>query len=297
MKYKRIKISLKEYPNRLTRTILVNEDTNLVILGCIFCDAFRSEFEHNFLFIKDKTHYSPDVFINEGTNDLIQEVPMKKYALKDLGDKFTFIYDTGENWEFDCKVSDKDEVVNGNKLAYLLDGEGQGIWEDNRSSLEAYLNGEIEPESNEEDEEKGLSLPWNFENSSYGDFDNFDLIEQQDVFDAMLIEDINEYLDNCHEYGLELEVDNLDEYYDEGLVFDPNEDTYNPRLNRTIFEIVNNQIKENSVVSKKYRELRNTYNTQRAKNMIAQVLIEEIYEVLDTNKPSKDFEKKIKKLK
>lgn len=53
--------------DRLNRTILVREDTNLIELGCAMCTAIRTEFEHFFLFLKGKTTYCPDVFIEEGS--------------------------------------------------------------------------------------------------------------------------------------------------------------------------------------------------------------------------------------
>lgn len=206
MIYKKIELEFEQAKTRLTRTLLVRENVNLVILGCIFCEALKTKFEHNFLFIKNGIHYSPDAFVYEGIDDGIKEVPMKKYKLKDLGRKFVFLYDTGENWTFDCKVYQKEENIKGRKLAYLLDGKGQGIWEDNIGSLMAYINGKISPDSDEEDERIGYSLPWNFNNVKYGDFDNYNLAEASKDFDSSLIENINGYLDGCHSVGFELEV-------------------------------------------------------------------------------------------
>jgi len=211
MIYKKVKLEFDEAKERLSRTLLIKENTNLVILGAIFCSALRTEFEHCFYFEKGKTHYSPDVFLAEGSMGMIKEVPMKKYKLKDMGMSFKFIYDTGENWEFNCKVSNKDVEVNGKQPAYLIDGKGQGVWEDNKGTLMAYIVGEIDPESNINDEEKGFHLPWNFNNSKYGDFDYYNKKEASELFDSQLIEDINDYLNNSHDYGFELEVKLLKE--------------------------------------------------------------------------------------
>lgn len=41
---------------------------------------------------------------------------MKKYKLKDIGTSFKFIYDTDEDWIFDCKVSKKDIEIKGKNL-------------------------------------------------------------------------------------------------------------------------------------------------------------------------------------
>jgi len=211
MIYKKVKLEFEEAKERLSRTLLIKENTNLVILGAIFCTALRTEFEHNFYFIKNKMNYSPDVFVFEGPIDSIKEVPMKKYKLKDMGTSFKFVYDTGENWKFNCKVLKNDIEMKGNKPAYLIDGKGQGIWEDNKYSLMAYIDGEIKPESNKEDERKGYCLPWNFNNTRYGDFDYYNIEEASEFFDSNLIGNINDYLDGAHSYGFELGVKLLKE--------------------------------------------------------------------------------------
>lgn len=211
MIYKKVKLEFDEAKERLSRTLLVKENTNLVVLGAIFCTALRTEFEHCFYFEKNKTHYSPDVFIAEGLSDIFPEVPMKKYKFKDMGTSFKFIYDTGEDWIFNCKVFKKDVEVKGNKIAYLLDGKGQGVWEDNKGSLMAYIDGEIKPESNKEDERKGYYLPWNFNNTRYGDFDYYDIEKEKEFFDSNLIGNINDYLSGAHNYGFELGVKLLKE--------------------------------------------------------------------------------------
>lgn len=53
----------------------------------------------------------------------------------------------------------------------LFEGKGQGIWEDNISSLYALFSGEICPDFDCEDEEKSYFKPWNFVINKYGDFD------------------------------------------------------------------------------------------------------------------------------
>lgn len=206
MKYKKIEIVFDEAKDRFTRTLLVKENTNLVILGCIFCTALKTQFEHNFTFIKNKVEYLPDAFIAEGVYDKEKEVAMKKYNLKHLGNKFQFLYDTGDYWLFNCKVTDSNKEPNGNKLAYLIDGKGQGVWEDNKYSLMSYIEGEIGPEFKQEDEDLGYCLPWNFDNNQYSDFDYFDIEEEKEIFDETLIKNINLYLDGHHSAGFEVEV-------------------------------------------------------------------------------------------
>ncbi len=208
MVYKKIKIGFHNYNNRFNRTILVREDINLIELGCVICTSLRAEFEHYFLFIRNDLYYTPDCFIESPLSYYINEVPMKKYQLKDLGDEFTFLYDTGDNWEFDCKVYKKTVKIDEDyKFAYLLNGKGQGIWEDNIQTLTMYLDGEIDPNCNEENEDKGIYFPWNFIIDKYLDFDtSFDLDIEKDIFDCDVGYNIEIYLEKCHYCGYELEV-------------------------------------------------------------------------------------------
>jgi len=207
MLYKKVKISFMYAKSRFNRTILVESDINLVKLGSIFCTALGAEFEHNFLFYKGRTSYEPDVFMTEFVWDPKHQLPMKNYTLKDLGEKFKFTYDTGDGWDFECVVSDKEEEIKDGKIAYLLKGKGQGIWEDNIGSLMMYLQGDIDPNCTEENEDEGLYKPWNFYIERFGDFDTaFDLADEQELFSDIVEDDLAIYLNLCHEYGFELEV-------------------------------------------------------------------------------------------
>lgn len=301
MNYKTIKMEFHYKKDRFNRTILVREDINLVELGCAMCTAVKAEFEHNFLFIKNKKQYVPDCFLDGWDDDLIEQVPMKKYCLKDLGDKFQFWYDTGDDWLFDCKVYKKDTKVVGAQLAYLIDGKGQGVWEDNVCSLYAYFNGEVNPDSNEEDEERGIYLPWNFEIEKYSDFDTaFNLVDEKEIFDGILDSNIEIYLENCHLCGYELEVEARTEEVLDGMYEDEHEDgVVNMRLNSMILKVVDEQIKTIDYIGAKYEELLKKYDEKAARDLIAQVLVEEIYDSLKTNKPSDEskYKKKILKIK
>lgn len=257
MEYKRIKIEFTEAKDRFFRTILVQEDTNLVILGCIFCQVLGSAFEHNFVFKKGKVQYSPDVFLLDGPDDLFEEYPMKEHNLNELGKGFKFLYDTGAYWLFDCKVEGS-ESIESNKLAYLIDGKGQGIWEDNKQSLMEYLEGKVDANSDEEDETRGLYLPWNFDDEKYGDFDNFDLQEAQDEFEINLEYNTNNYLDDCHDVGLELEVKKIHEYGKQKAIiynmFGEKEDVEELVINKTKTDVLSSLKNINKEYAKKYME-------------------------------------------
>ena len=302
MNYKTIKMEFTEKKDSFNRTILVREDINLVELGCVMCTALRTEFEHNFLFIKNKKQFVPDCFLDDGWyDDLIEQVPMKKYNLKNLGDKFQFWYDTGDSWLFDCKVYKKDTELVGREIAYLVDGKGQGVWEDNAYTLRCYLEGTVDPNTDEEDKEQGIYFPWNFEINQLSDFDTqFNISEEKEYFDDNIYANINIYLNGMHEYGYELEIEPRTEEVIENMYENQYEDgVVNMRLNTIIMKVIDEQINTVDYVNKKYKELLNKYDDLTARNLIGQVLIEEIYNTMKENKPSdeKKYKKKIEKLK
>lgn len=300
MNYKTIKMEYHYKKDRFNRTIMVREDINLIELGCVMCTALRTEFEHNFLFRSNKKEYLPDCFLQDYIDEK-HEFPMKFYSLKDLGDKFVFTYDTGDNWTFDCKVLKKEKTVVGAEFGYLVDGKGQGIWEDNACSLLMYLDGEVDPNSNEEDEERGLYLPWNFEIEKYSDFDTvFNIAEEKEIFDATVDSNIDMYLDGMHEAGFELEVESRTQEVLDDMYVDKDFDiNANMRLNTTIMKIVDEQIKTVDYVNKKYKELLKKYDDLTARNKIGEVLVGEIYDVMSSYNPSSNsnYKKKIEKIK
>ena len=300
MNYKTIKMDYHYRKDRFNRTIMVREDINLIELGCAMCTAIRAEFEHNFLFIKNKKQYVPDCFIENGFDDY-NEVPMKKYSLGNLGDKFQFWYDTGDDWLFDCKVYKKETKLVGSELAYLVDGKGQGVWEDNVWTLDQYFNGLVDPNTNEPDEEKGIYPPWNFEIEKYSDFDTaFNLAEEKEMFSAVLNSNIEMYLENCHLSGYELEVNPRTEEVLNGMYDDQYEDgVVNMRLNTMVMKLVDEQINNVDYIGAKYKELLEKYDDISARNLIGQVLVEEIFDVLKENKTvdQKAYERRIKNLK
>lgn len=171
MIYRKLKVSLKEAKERFYRVLLVKEDVDLETLGVILVTALGGEFEHMFLF-----HEGKKMYVDESWLEMDNEEPMISKKLCDIKDNFIFEYDTGEGWDFDCKLYKKKEEIESKDLAILLDGEGQGIWEDNKHTLLRYLWGELDPDTSEEDEYNGVYFPWNYEIEKLSDFDeDFDI--------------------------------------------------------------------------------------------------------------------------
>ena len=188
VKYLKIRADFKyTTKGRFYRTFLVREDIDLGELGEFIVDIFGGTLEHFFLYrIKDE-QYLPSSWVDEWYHERgIKVEPFKDKTIKDLPERFVFEYDTGDGWAFDCKIynaittktfEDDEDIPTG----YVLDAKGMGIWEDNIHTLYAYLNGDIDKNYNQEDEEKGYYKPWNFDIDKYSEFDDpVDLEELND---------------------------------------------------------------------------------------------------------------------
>ena len=85
-------------------------------------------------------------------------------------DEFEFEYDLGDERWFNVRKGEKIEL-GWKEDVILLEGAGQGIWEDNIHSLSCYLAGEVDPSSGQDYPERGIYKPWNCKIEKYGDFD------------------------------------------------------------------------------------------------------------------------------
>ncbi len=201
MKYTRITLDFKENPLKFNRTILVKGNPDLNKLATFFSFILGATFEHCHLIKTDNEHYVMACFMEEAS--FITQKYLGNYKLSDLPKNFIFEYDTGEGYEFDCEIIDV--IDYDSRYSFILeDAHGQGIWEDNISSLYAYLDGDIDPEDTENDEEKGYYLPWNFDNEKFGDFDN-----------PLDIDEINETLTKDFSRILSIQKKNEKEYIEE----------------------------------------------------------------------------------
>ena len=188
-KYYKIRADFKyTTKGRFYRTFLVREDIKLGELGELIVDIFGGTLEHYFLYRLQDKSYLPSAWVEEWNSlgSRKENEPFKDKEIKDLPERFIFIYDTGDGWDFDCKiykqmvtkVFEDDEDI---PTAFVLDAKGMGIWEDNIQSLYAYLEGKIDKDFSGEDEERGIFKPWNFDIKKYSEFDDpVDLEELND---------------------------------------------------------------------------------------------------------------------
>lgn len=168
MEYTKIKVASKDDPRRFYRVIAVAGDPGLYQLGLIIGKSIRCWFEHMFLFRVNRTVFWPDEACEE-----YEDEPMSLYNLSDLGNKFVFEYDTGEGYEFDCTVMKRKYYDNEDDdcgiLAKVIEGSGQGIFENDHGTLWKVLNGTADLDRMLDDED--FEAPMNMEEfETLGDF-------------------------------------------------------------------------------------------------------------------------------
>ena len=190
-KYLKIRADFKYAPKgRFYRIFLVRDDIGLGELGELIVDIFGGTLEHFFLYRFGDTQYLPSGWVDDWRSlPNVRVEPFKDKTINDLPSHFSFEYDTGDGWDFDCKIY-KEEVIKEFEddedipTGFVLEGKGMGIWEDNIYSLYAYLNGEIDKDYNGEDENRGIYKPWNFDIDKYSEFD--DPIDIEELNDRVM---------------------------------------------------------------------------------------------------------------
>ena len=90
---------------RFFRTFLVREDIGLGELGELIVDIFGGTMEHFFMYSTKEKSYIPSSWIDNWDDmSTHQHESFKNKNIKDLPNNFIFIYDTGDGWDFDCKI-------------------------------------------------------------------------------------------------------------------------------------------------------------------------------------------------
>lgn len=273
MRYIKVKVSFCFAPKRLYRVLLVPEETNLVRFAQILGDSLHFEWEHLFRFSTKTANYEADYddFVSYFKPQNSQL--MRDCTIENLGGTAVFEYDFGEGWKFNVRIYKRRVEREGDKEVWLLEGAGQGIWEDEIFSLISYLDGIIN-DSTEVDEDSGYSLPWNFENTKFSDFDKpLDLELEQKYLDEQLERTL--VLDDDDD-----EEDDEDEYEDEDDLFDA--DTLDDAAVMQRFEDVTGKLDRlgtdvalHKWVSQSLAELRAKYGELRSTLLVMRMLMDE----------------------
>ena len=172
--------------------------------------------------------------------------------------------------EYNTLLDKYNEIQNEElPLALVIEGKGQGIFENDHQTLWQYLAGEIDPESNKEDIDEGPNLPMNMEFKKYGDFEN-----------PLDLEDMIYYEDDISDLMMHQ---------------DPN---YMNEINHLIRTISAYEIFNNEKVNKEFKRLLKTHNLNNAYEMVVNSVTDLfISEELDENNYDEVFTQCIKKLK
>lgn len=276
MEYIKLKVTSKDDAKRFYRTIAIKGDPDLYTLGALIGTAVHAWFEHMYLFHNKQYNFVPDMWMDNYYMD--NDLPMSKYHLSDLGEKFVFEYDTGEGYEFNCRVMKRKieykDAYDEEPFAFVVDGKGAGIFENDHYTLMRYLNGEIDPNSNDESmEENWRMLPMNMEFEKYGDFDNPLDLDRMVYFDDEFEEITNHF---------KMDIDDGDEDID-----DKTRDTTDEFIDKVagdIFRI--------SYINDIFEELLKTHELNEAFGMIVDATIQTLIECGDSLDDFEEIRKK-----
>lgn len=141
MKYIKIKVSFKFYPDRFYRVLLVPENIELYDLAYAIGTSVHVDWDHAYQFIANKTCYLPDEMLD---GFLCDGESMDGKTIDVLGEKAVFEYDFGDDWKFDVRIYKRRVERPEVKSALILEGKGAGIWEDSISTFYDYMDGEID---------------------------------------------------------------------------------------------------------------------------------------------------------
>lgn len=281
MFYTKIKMESPDYPKRFYRILAIKGDPNLYELGAILGLSVQAWFEHLY-YLEDKTHsYIPDCWL-EDTWD-VNAVGMSAYRLSDLNDTFKYEYDTGEGWKFNCKIyKRKYEYVSeldDYPMSMVLEGKGQGIFENDHYTLDQYLAGNILPDSNSESiEDEFQALPMNMDFKVFGDFDQPLDLDSFEFYDDQVKDIVRHYEGKNEEDELNDDID------DEEII----------RFRSSVAALIFND--EN--VNKAYRRLIKNMDINEAYELLVQNIADFMSALnpCDEDEFNKKFEKMLKKL-
>ena len=238
MQYKIIKVNFpKCEEGRFYRTYAVRPDMNLKDFGCAILTSLYSTVSKSYYFSKGSVRYLPQHMIRKSHDS--EDKLITDYTVDELGEDFGFSYGIDE-YSFDCSVLDLEEKDSLTDII-LLDGKGQGIWEDCHLTFMAFLNGRVDSSKLEENCSENIFVPKNVKLSKYSDFDtSFDLYTMQECFYGLYTIRL-ELLENKKEESLYVDILNKVVDYQRninGFV----EDTYNRLIKKYSHEDVYSMI-------------------------------------------------------
>ena len=288
MLYRKLEVNFAENEERFNRTLMVRDDLNLEELGVVLGTALGAEFEHMFMF-KDRDN----AYVHDAWSGMDAKM-MSAAKLDDIDEDFLFIYDTGEDWTFRCHLGDK-EKIDSDEYAILLDGNGQGIWEDNKSTLVRYLDGELDPNTSKENEEEGVYFPWNLVIRKLSDFDtDYDLQVEAENLNDIIALNMEDYMRNKEEM-----MNPFSFFGDDDLGWASDfDDGESVSLQEAMISMVFQMIDQDEYVRDAYESLNERFGQEDALYYLSLCLSDEISDMVNANEFSsrESFRDKIESL-
>ena len=266
MLYTKIRLDFKyAEKGRFYRVLLIQGNPDLLKLGIAFGEALLCEFEHCFLITcsSGKKSYVMAPFLEDPFEG---QCYIMNHFLNELPDEFDFEYDTGDGWDFHCKRYKKQVEYDSDKELLVIEGAGQGIWEDNIGSLYAYFEGKIGKDCNKEMPSKGIYKPWNLPIDKFSDFDlPLDLDSLNAKIDKLFLKDYKHISKGEKDYIKQNKVnveDQLPKQKEE-----KKEDFFKPG----VYEDVSMMILTEKRVKQAFVDLSGIYGENKAKNILTAV--------------------------
>ena len=302
--YYKVKISDYSFPERLNRVLAIMPGMDLLTLGAVIGESVGASLEHMYMFSKGRTSFVHYSWLNDWADGNAYD--MADYTIEDLGDEFVYEYDTGEGYEFKCKVYkrkltiddsefvDEDGYEDNPIYAHYIDGKGAGIFENNHYAMDSYLSGELDGKLTELDEEYGYTLPYNLNLEKLEDFDTaFNAKDEEPIF-LSNVDMVIEHLYDENYFPL-LEYDDGD-YYDDD--FDEDEELFDEGLLELEARRVSAlEIFENAEVNEVFNKLIQIHSTVEAYQLIHKINTDFIEKIEDFDNYKEFMKERIKAIK
>lgn len=285
MKYNVFHVELKGYEHRLWRDIAISGNPTLMELAVVIGCSFQVEFNEPFYITDNSNTYAS--CLNEEVKNIKDARLLDTAHLKDLESSFLFLYDNHDYWLFSC-TKKKEKLEKSNyPFAFVTDGYGQGLFECNKESFDAYMKGIIKPSDNDdsflEDYEHDYELPFNMDFKCFGDFEkpldlnNMKYSKQEIKLTIQYMEESKNLFDIDDDYENNDPFDflNMDE---------PTEKNLGQALHMTR-ALIAFDIFEDDAINKEYRRLTKKYDMKEVFDMITEATLTVM---LDSDDPQGD---------
>lgn len=186
MLYRKVRISGLDDKKRLYRVLYVPHHLNLSEFAQIIRETFRMNGGHLYEFRKGQLNWTERREEFQDWDDS-PGMEMRDYGLLEPGNTYRFIYDYGDDWEFEIRIFKAEKEFDTDLPVIVLEGTGRGIWEDNHGGYWSLLNREMPEDLFEDDVAREFYLPWNLDLEKAGDtFDEIDPEAETDYLSAVV---------------------------------------------------------------------------------------------------------------